>query len=71
MRTASSTPHSSCGEIVKPRCCVSIACSSSVSTIFPPVIGTRFTQTEDPHALTLAFSGSKTGVESFVATVTG
>jgi len=26
---------------------------------------------EDPHALTFEFSGSKTGVESFVATVTG
>ena len=46
-RTASSTPHSSCGLIVKPRWRVSIACSSSVSTIRPPVIGTRLTQTED------------------------
>ena len=71
MRTASSTPHSSCGEIVKPRCLVWIACASSVSTMRPPVIGTRLTAHEDPHALTLAFSASNTGVESFVCTVTG
>jgi hypothetical protein len=43
-RTASSTPHSSCGLIVKPRWRVSMACSSAVRTIRPPVIGTRFTQ---------------------------
>ena len=44
-RTASSTPHSSCGLIVKPRWRVSSACSSAVSTILPPVSGTRLTQT--------------------------
>ena len=43
-RTASSTPHSSCGLIVNPRWRVSMACSSAVRTIRPPVIGTRFTQ---------------------------
>ena len=44
-RTASSAPHSSCGETVNPRCRVWIACSSSVSVILPPVSGTRLTQT--------------------------
>src|ERR1700674_6134522 len=44
-RTASSTPHSSCGLMVKPRCWVLIARPSSVSRIRPPVIGTRLTQT--------------------------
>ena len=53
IRTASSTAHSSCGETVKPRCFVSSACASSVSTIFPPVIGTRLTQT---RILTSGFS---------------
>src|SRR4051794_4875817 len=45
MRTASSTPHSSCGLIVWPRNFVSIACPSAVSTMRPPVCGTRLTQT--------------------------
>src|ERR1700674_1684663 len=44
-RTASSTPHSSCGLMVNPRCRVSRACPSAVSTILPPVNGTRLTQT--------------------------
>src|SRR4051812_12020781 len=44
-RIASSTPHSSCGLMVKPRWRVSSACSSAVRTILPPVSGTRFTQT--------------------------
>src|SRR5438067_7144792 len=50
-RTASSTPHSSCGLIVKPRCWVLIARASSVSTIRPPVIGTRLTQTATRKSL--------------------
>ena len=45
IRTASSTPHSSCGLIVKPRCRVSSAVPSALSTILPPVNGTRLTQT--------------------------
>ena len=48
-----------------------ISCSSSVSTIFPPVIGTRFTQHQDLHERILAFSGSKIGVEPTISTVTG
>ena len=56
-RTASSTPHSSCGLTVKPRWRVEIARSSSVSTIFPPVRGTRLTQTR-----TFIGSGADAGV---------
>ena len=44
--TASSTPHSSCGLTVKPVIAVSTSCSSGVTTIVPPTIGTRFTQTQ-------------------------
>ena len=44
IRTASSTAHSSCGLIVKPRWRVWISCASSLRTIRPPVIGTRLTQ---------------------------
>ena len=70
-RTASSTAHSSCGLIVKPRWRVSIACSSGVRTIRPPVIGTRLTQTRTFTSGSSQFSGSKSGVEPATATVTG
>ena len=71
-RIASSTPHSSCGLIVNPRCFVSSACSSAVSTILPPVRGTRFTQTRIfIQDRILRFSGSKTGRGPTTSTVTG
>ena len=44
-RTASSTAHSSCGLTVNPDIRVSTSCSSAVTTILPPTIGTRLTQT--------------------------
>src|SRR6267142_4640098 len=44
-RTASSTPHSSCGLIVNPRCFVSSDISPGARTILPPVNGTLLTQT--------------------------
>jgi hypothetical protein len=44
-RTASSTAHSSCGLTVNPDMRVSTSCPSAVTTIFPPTIGTRLTQT--------------------------
>ena len=43
--TASSTAHSSCGLIVNPDIRVSTSCPSAVTTILPPTIGTRLTQT--------------------------
>ena len=52
IRTASSAAHSSCGLTVKPRWRVEIARSSSVSTILPPVSGTRLTQTSTFIVLT-------------------
>ncbi|GIV00013.1 MAG: hypothetical protein KatS3mg014_1628 [Actinomycetota bacterium] len=75
MRTASSTAHSSWGLTVQPENRVSISCSSGVSVIFPPVVGTRFTQTStftaSPHAFIRAFSGSNRGRFPTTATVTG
>ena len=71
IRTASSTPHSSCGLIVKPRCFVSSACASAVSTMRPPVIGTRLTQHEDPHERILSFSGIEGRLEPTISTVAG
>ena len=71
IRTASSTAHSSCGLIVKPRCRVWISCASSVRTILPPVIGTRLTQTSISHERILAFSGSKIAVEPATSTRVG
>ena len=46
--------------------------ASAVSTILPPVIGTRLTQTRIVHQDRIrVFSGSKSGVEPTTATVTG
>ena len=71
IRTASSTPHSSCGLIVKPRWSVRIACSSSVSTIFPPVMRHALHADQEPHERMRVFSGSKIGAEPTKSTVTG
>ncbi len=57
IRTASSTAHSSCGPIVKPRWRVSISVASSVSRISAPTAGTRLTHTRTsipPSALSHA-----------------
>ena len=72
-RTPSSTPHSSCGLIVKPRCCVLIARASSVNRMRPPVIGTRLMQAaiRTPYARMRVFSGSNRGVAPATATLTG
>ena len=70
-RTASSTPHSSCGLIVNPRCLVSIACASSVSDDLAARQRDALDADEDPHERIRAFSGSKIGVEPTTSTVTG
>ena len=77
-RTASSTAHSSCGLTVNPDIRVSTSWPSAVTTILPPTIGTRLTQTAistivppAPQLLTRSLSGSNSGVEPATATVTG
>ena len=63
-RIASSTPHSSCGLIVNPRCASSSACSSAVSTIWPPVSGHALHADQDLHRTgsSCVSSGSNSGV---------
>ena len=54
---------------------MSISCPSAVSTIRPPVAGTRLTQTRTSIGVAQlrirAFSGSNSGVAPATATVTG
>jgi hypothetical protein len=69
--TASSTPHSSCGLIVKPRC-RALDRAFVVGQDDPPAGHRHPLDTdEDPHDRIRAFSGSKIGVDPATATVTG
>ena len=73
-RIASSTAHSSCGLIANPDILVSTSWPSAVTTIVPPTIGTRLTQTRTstgPQLRIRSFCGSNSGVAPATATVTG
>ena len=70
-RTASSTPHSSWGLIVKPRWRVWIDCSSVGQHDRAARHRHPLGADEDVHDRIRSFSGSKIGVEPATATVTG